>query len=286
MKNIIALLLSVSLLLGIPAFAADSALLNSLADILGTDAQPAPDPDQEDAAPAVETSGQTIYPGITNMHMQRGGGDQPTISLNFPLFDRPAVDNEIMTFIKDLARNYEEGIDEVYSDEEETPESFSMWEMSGGYMLERPSPDVVSVMFNIYSYDGGAHGNMLIRCMNFDLKADKSLSLADLVENPREALELFSQISDRDLHRMLGDDADEDMINSGTEPYPENFSNLYLSPWGLLIQFPPYQVAPWSSGPQEVGITLEELAPAIPSKEVWPHPVTPPARWAKNTGLD
>ena len=39
---------------------------------------------------------------------------------------------------------------------------------------------------------------------------------------------------------------------------------------GIGIQFQPYQVGPWSAGPQQVDMPLAALAPAAPEAAIWP----------------
>ena len=81
----------------------------------------------------------------------------------------------------------------------------------------------------------------------------------------------MSAWSRKKLARTLGEDADEDMIRDGVAPDLRNFANLTLTPQGLRIEFQPYQVAPWSAGPQRVDMPLAELAAAGPEALIWPQ---------------
>ena len=146
-----------------------------------------------------------------------------------------------------------------------------MWDLTGLFELTRPSEGVVSVTFSVYSYTGGAHGNLEITCLNYDLRTGRRLDLADLFKDPEKALQLMSAWSQKELARSLGEDTDEDMIRDGVAPDLRNFANLTLTPQGLRIEFQPYQVAPWAAGPQRVDMPLAELAAAGPEARIWPQ---------------
>lgn len=220
---------------------------------------------------------QPSFPGAITRDLQKGGDGAPLIHLYYPEFSKGEVDKSILDFIKNAAAAYESDIGEFGKDEEK-PANYESWEMDGFFSISRPNPDVASITFNIYSYSGGAHGNLLIRCLNYDLATQRLLEFADIFEDPQKALDIMSKISSKELLKELGEDAEEDMIQSGTSPEIDNFSNLSLRASGVLIEFQPYQVGPWAIGPQHVEIPLEDLAEAGPSVKIWPRAAAnPPA---------
>ncbi len=211
------------------------------------------------------------YPGVSNAHIERGGNGSPSLSIFYPVFDKPLVDEQIRAWAENLASHFEKGISEFIGSAAEKPENYDLWELSSTFTLEKPNPNIVSLTFSTYSYSGGAHGNLGIDCLNFDLKSGKRLEFADLFKNPEKALEILSELSAKKLRVALGEDADEEMIRNGTALDLGNFYNLTLVPQGLYIEFDPYQVGPWSIGPQRVEISLEELKPAGPEALIWPE---------------
>lgn len=226
---------------------------------------PAAAPEPENAAPE-----QTIYPGVQNVHLQSGGDGTPKLSLNYPAFRVKAVDDDIRAWADSVIQSYEEEVRGSIGPDGEKPGSYGVWDLTGMYSLERPSPKVVSIIFNVYSYTGGAHGNLVITCRNYDLASGKRLEFADLFKDPEKALELMSAFARESLTRSLGEESDEEMIREGTAPEMRNFSELTLTPAGITIQFQPYQVGPWSAGPQQVEMSLADLAAAGPEAAVWP----------------
>lgn len=213
---------------------------------------------------------QTVYPGVRNRRLESGGNGEPSSSLWYPQFSNAAVDASLREFAEKASAGYENEVREGIGENGEKPESWSQWEQNGFFTLTRPSPDIASVLFNIYSYTGGAHGQIYIIALNFDLKTGKQLVLADLFGDVPQALKIMSEISAAKLRKALGNDTDEEMLADGTEAVEGNFNALSLTPSGVTVEFQPYQVGPWSIGQQHVDITLEELASAKPSVAVWP----------------
>lgn len=214
---------------------------------------------------------QEVYPGIRNFHIERGGNGQPVISIYYPQVGNSGVDEAVKKYAEDIADSYQQEITDSYSPEEEKPDSFGNWEETGFFTIERPNPNVISITFNFYTFTGGAHGMVQINVQNYDLTTGKQLGFNDLFEKPQEALEILSRATEKSLRASLGDEVVEDMLKSGTAPEVENFQALSLLPEGIMVEFQPYQVGPWSIGQQRVKIGLEELAPAGPAPLVWPR---------------
>lgn len=213
---------------------------------------------------------QLTYTGVTNKFLQKGGENSPIMSIYYPQFGNKAVDKAMHEFAEAQINDYEADISEALEDGAEKPASFDMWDMTGFFTLERPNPDVVSVLFNVYSYSGGAHGMLQLTTLNYDLRTGKRLLLSDIFADPEKALNIFGENAANKLRNELGSDADEDMITSGTAPEENNFQNLTLTPGGLFIEFQPYQVGPWSIGPQRVEMALEDMKDAGPNPDIWP----------------
>lgn len=214
---------------------------------------------------------QKKYPGVINRYIKMGGNDGPTVFIYYPQINNAKIDTAFREFAQKLASGYEEDAKDAASIEEEKPSSYGMWEMTGFFTVEKPSANFISVTFNIYSYTGGAHGDIAITVMNYDLRDGNIVTFNDLFGKPEKALELLSALSIEKLRKSLGDDVEEEMLLDGASPKPENFANLSLLPDGVAVEFQPYQVGPWSIGQQHVEISLRELEEAAPSKTVWPQ---------------
>lgn len=236
-------------------------------------AEPSAEPMERVVAPAETDNAAPVqgeYPGVVNRLMKRGGSGQPQVSLWYPELGQARIDAEIRQWAASTADAYEREVRETgEAPGEERPESYGMWDLTGLFEISRPSDTAVSVTFTVYSYTGGAHGNLEITCLNYSLPEGRRLNLEDLFAQPEKALQLMSVWSQKELQRSLGEYADTEMIRDGVAPELKNFANLSLTPQGVRIEFQPYQVAPWAAGPQHVDMPLTELQAAGPKAHIW-----------------
>ena len=79
----------------------------------------------------------------------------------------------------------------------------------------------------------------------------------DLTEYEKEQEE-SAIISYEELIK-IGANEDKNWLKEGTKPLIENFSLYYFDKDGLHLTFPPYQVAPWASGPIKIVIPSSKL---------------------------
>lgn len=125
---------------------------------------------------------------------------------------------------------------------------------------------VRSLLWKVYEYTGGAHGNLAVFSRNYTVADGRAVTLNDLFGRPKKALELMSTLSRK---KLLQQDLPLDMVEAGTTPDAENFQVFLLEKDGLTVYFNPYQVAPWSEGVPSVGLTLRELTDARPKSAFW-----------------
>lgn len=116
---------------------------------------------------------------------------------------------------------------------------------------------IISIRFSAQGYiAGNAHPYHTYRVLNYDLDGGERIELTDLFKADSNYLEVLSEYSRSVLSRKL---SDKNMINEGTEPKPENFQNWNIKPYGLMITFNEYQVAPYVNGPQTVLIPFSAI---------------------------
>ena len=136
-------------------------------------------------------------------------------------------------------------------------------ELSMSYDVRLGTPDLISVNFGISEYSAGAaHPNGFSVTSNYQIKAGRSLALADLFLPGKPYLQFISRYSIGKLKgRLTGGDLE--WINRGAGPKLENYKNWNLTSTGLEITFDSYQVAAYAEGPQLVFIPYSELKPLI-----------------------
>ena len=232
------------------------------------DAAPAPaaveKADKKTAAAIISGSRR---PGIIEHQIVRTNReDKPDINLSYPSVGIRAVDANIREWATGIADAFEETFNSpgLYPDENRpVPE---LW---CSYSLSHPSDKALSITFEVWTYTGGAQGNLDIMTLNYSLLTGQRLGLVDIFEDPDAALAIMSAWSRRELFQRLGGMRQEQYLRTGLNPVPENFASLTLTPSGIRINFQPYQVAPGMAGAQKVEIPIEELQPAHPLMLLW-----------------
>lgn len=159
-----------------------------------------------------------------------------------------------------------DSISEAYIQEfeqlmQETPDYPFAWEIEVEGSVLHQSAKVLSVALNAYSYTGGAHPNIFLDLINFDLSNGKKLNLTDiftdeiklraLVERKfREVREIGPSISIADAGFFWGD----------SFSLPQNFA---LQEEGVYFYYNPYEAAAYALGATEFTIPYEDLKEVI-----------------------
>ena len=139
--------------------------------------------------------------------------------------------------------NYNEIKNDFYTD-------YELHEYNGIYYLQ----------YFIYSYTGGVHYFLINKQFTYN-KSGEILELKDFFNNDNY-LEILSKLSYEELIK-IGANEDKNWLKEGTKPILENFSLYYFDKEGLHLTFPPYQVAPWVSGPIKITIPTSKLVKII-----------------------
>lgn len=134
-----------------------------------------------------------------------------------------------------------------------------------GYDVMYADDDLISVLFGEDTFTGGAHPNHDYFTLTYDLKSGRELKLADLFKTGAKYLSTISAYAIRDLKARKDPDTGEnmgiaqDIFEDGAKPTAANYRCWNLSKKGLLITFPPYQVAAYAYGPQSVIVPYSQL---------------------------
>lgn len=250
---------------------------------------------KSDAAAAISGS---RYPGVIEHLLQSPVPGDPSfgegvvnIHINYPSIGNKTVDADIRQWVSGIAAAFEthldatqigsSGVDEIdsqiarYLQDDDLHSDYAFnddggkrtFELFGEYSVARPSPQALSVTFELWNYADNRRANLDIITLNYNLNNNQRLNFVDIFERPDVALDLMSKWSrERLVARGVGF---SQMMKNGSEPLVENFSSLTLTPEGLTINFQPYQVAPWEAGIQKIEMPLEELLPAGPLLALW-----------------
>ena len=105
----------------------------------------------------------------------------------------------------------------------------------------------VSYVFFKEEYLGGAHPNTYIWTVVFDLDTENIVTLENLTTKDVTFLNYVSESIRGDL-LFQPYITNTSLLYAGTRPLKSNFQYFVLVDEGILFYFPPYQVAPYSSG--------------------------------------
>jgi len=136
------------------------------------------------------------------------------------------------------------------------------------YQVINASNDLLSILFDVSIYTGGAHPNTVHIPLNFDLNTGKVLTYDDVFKPGVDAVSTLAAIASEELTRT-----NRLMFPEGAEPRPENYQVWSFDFNGLLITFDQYQVMPYAAGSQTVAIQYfelkDQLKPDSPLADFW-----------------
>lgn len=135
------------------------------------------------------------------------------------------------------------------------PESYAKYprtyDMVAEYAVGEVDENVISIVFEIYMFEGGAHGNTTFYGFNYSSKDKKEIQLTDLFPNQPDYLDKISKYCFTDLTKQITERmgaTDGSWIDQGTQPKLENFSVFLVNKDSIVFYFPQYQVAPYAAG--------------------------------------
>ena len=198
---------------------------------------------------------------------------QVNIKASWPVTGISRIDEESESFVHGVVEEFEKNAKELGALLQQNDGGDGIpCELMVSYELTHPSRIVQSILWTVWSYTGGAHGQLRLVSSNYDVETGYPVLLEDLFLDPERAILEFTRISRQRLGAESGGEEEsipDDMLQAGTEPVESNFQTFVLLPDGLRIHFPPYQVAPWAMGPQSVDIRIDELEMAKPNMKFW-----------------
>ncbi|MDF1496482.1 MAG: DUF3298 and DUF4163 domain-containing protein [Patescibacteria group bacterium] len=144
------------------------------------------------------------------------------------------------------------------------------WFLGYDFSVTRNDQYFISVVLEGSIYTGGAHPNQMYETFVFNMEEGGELMSLEDVFNPMAtavdedtgaSLSWLEYVSNQSRLKLMSEEyADADWINSGAGVNSDNFKLFYLTESGIVFIFPPYQVAAYAAGPQEVGFDYDDLA--------------------------
>ncbi len=118
--------------------------------------------------------------------------------------------------------------------------------------------DYLSIVFYISSYTGGAHPSHRIYSIVYDISKEKIITMQDLVFEKENLLSVLSEES-RKILSSNPKITDSNLLLIGTSPNISNYQIFAFVPTGIMIYFPEYQIAPYSSGAFKIVVPYTKI---------------------------
>lgn len=130
------------------------------------------------------------------------------------------------------------------------------WLLSSDYRVPYTSPSLVSVVIDGSMYQGGAHPNSFYQTFIYLVQKERFVSAEEVFS---EASDLLAASDAAQKELAARNISDAEWIQNGAGPSMENYRHVYVTEAGLAVIFPPYQVAAYAAGPQEVIIPWNSI---------------------------
>ncbi len=168
---------------------------------------------------------------------------------------RAAIFNQqVETFINQNIDSFTFDLEQLEGDWRKVESFFAIH-----YEVTHASPELISVLFNLSFYvAGAAHPGQDVHSENYDVKLGRFIELPELFIAGSDYLEIISVycIDDLNSQGLLA-------WEEGAEPALDNYRTWNVSEEGIVISFPPYQVAPGAAGLLTVKVPFDRLQEVI-----------------------
>lgn len=122
---------------------------------------------------------------------------------------------------------------------------------------------IISVLFEQYTYGGGAHSNSFFHTALLVLRdgAYKQLELADIFLDPQDVEQVLSPLV---VDKLIEQGWDHRMPHRAERVFSaEDMHHFTVSANGLTVYFEPYAIASYAEGPFVVTVAWEDLSEVI-----------------------
>jgi len=145
------------------------------------------------------------------------------------------------------------------------PESYAKfpreYELNISYKTGEVDQNIISLIFEEYNFEGGAHGSTIFIPLNYNVNpptgGKTEIKLADLFSEQADYLKKISDFCIANLTKQMTasgaiDMSDSSWINNGAGPKEENYSIFLINKDSIVFYFPQYQVAAYAAGDFQV----------------------------------
>jgi hypothetical protein len=189
-------------------------------------------------------------------------------SWEYPVFGQPARDQTVRDWAE---HSFNEKIKELKKDclqDHKPGEPKRMLDAKTDKIVT--TPGTTSVKFVISEFTGGAHASHEVYTMVLD-KNGRELAYGDLFAQTDGLWQFLAGhcYAALCLQFKNASEADREWIRNGLAPNFDSFKYFLVTPEGLTLIFPPYQVASYAAGEHICNIPWQDLTKFLPKPEIW-----------------
>jgi hypothetical protein len=181
-----------------------------------------------------------IYPQLINLENQK-------------------VQTKINSFLKNQFLEPLNTYEDFISDTEWMADYPADWEFNFevSFRTTYISPDFLSIVMDYYEFTGGVHGNYYSVGYNFKLSDGSLLQLTDIINNSN--LKNLAVLCELETLKQFNANSLFDAGLFQDEIHILAEQDFFIKPGYLVIQFDPYEIAPYSMGSIEIELSFDKI---------------------------
>jgi hypothetical protein len=148
---------------------------------------------------------------------------------------------------------------------ENFPDATAEWSVEISASAITSTPVVATIEITEFAYTGGAHPNTRRRLVSFDVESGQLIGVDELTSD----VDTLTALAERHLRADRGLGPDDDLEAAGFWFPEQGFTlpdNLGITAEGVVFHWDAYEIAPYSMGPIDVTVPVEDLAGIIDRK--------------------
>ncbi|WP_424924853.1 polysaccharide deacetylase family protein [Bacillus safensis] len=170
-------------------------------------------------------------------------------AVNYPLFHQKELDDKIQSYANSALEHFKK----TFSEAKDIDEN-KRYELNIDYEMVHYAKQSAAIRFTTYTYTGQQNGTTNHLTINFDFQKKTFLDTKDLFLPKTNYLKKLSYITYTELRKDKTLSKDQPLLQKGTAPDAQNFSQFALKDKYVEFYFPASQVAAEDLGPQTLAI--------------------------------
>ncbi|OMP28526.1 polysaccharide deacetylase family protein [Bacillus sp. I-2] len=170
-------------------------------------------------------------------------------AVNYPLFHQKELDDKIQSYANSALEHFKKTFSEAKDIDEH-----KRYELNIDYEMVHYAKQSAAIRFTTYTYTGQQNGTTNHLTINFDFQKKTFLDTKDLFLPKTNYLKKLSYITYTELRKDKTLSKDQPLLQKGTAPDAQNFSQFALKDKYVEFYFPASQVAAEDLGPQTLAI--------------------------------